>query len=154
MQKAELTALVDAACANWGSPVGDKTQLYRTWWRYLSDVEYQAALSALDDFVIAGQRFMPRVGEIRRSALNSTNGWYELPDLEGAWALAASRWSAVDMGVEPVFTGNADLDALIGDAMRQAGAVDKRAFSEAWNHVRAVAEQSRYQLPEEAPGLS
>lgn len=153
MQKAELTGLVDLACSNWGSPDGDKIALYRTWWRYLSDLEYGTVLKVLDDMIISCVRWMPRVGDVRRLAIDAGTNGVQVPDVERAWFLAAQRWSAVDMGIDPPSSGDPEIDELIGQAMRLTGSPEKRAFAEGWAHVLQGLQETKYALPGDAPGI-
>lgn len=151
MQKAELTAIVDLVCSNWGSPDGGKVPLYRTWWRYLSDVEYSDVLTVIDNMIIENVRWMPRVGEVRRLAIDNANGFSHYPDGERAWFLAAQRWEAVAMGIDPPGSGDEKIDELVGIAMREAGTPEKRAFISAWTNVLRSDELKRYAIPEDAP---
>lgn len=151
MQKAELTAIVDLACSNWGSPDGGKVSLYRTWWRYLADLEYPDVLKTLDELILENVRWMPRVGEIRRTTIDRSNGSGRIPDAERAWFLAAQRWEAVTMGIDPPGSGDEEIDELIGIAMREAGTPEKRAFVSSWTLVLQRDELQRYALPEDAP---
>lgn len=153
MQKPELSALVDAVMATWGTDSTDKLAMYRTWWRYLSDLDARDVTAVIDQAVLAGERWMPRVGDVRQAAMDRASGKAPLPDAERAWALAASRFSATDMGTDAASSGDDELDELIGEAMRRAGGADKRAFVEAWAGVRAEAVADRYALPEDAPEL-
>ena len=151
MQKAELTAIVDLACSNWGSPDGGKVSLYRTWWRYLADLQYEDVLKTVDGMILENIRWMPRVGEIRRVTIDRSNGSGRIPDVERAWFLAAQRWEAVTMGIDPPSSGDEEIDKLIGIAMREAGTPEKRAFVSSWSGVLQRDELQRYALPEDAP---
>lgn len=153
MQKTELSSLVDAVIATWGTDATDKLALYRTWWRYLSDLEASDVTAVIDQAVLSGERWMPKVGEIRQGAMDLASGKAPLPDAERAWALAASRFSATDMGTDAASSGDDELDELVGRAMRLAGGADKRSFAEAWATVRAEAVAIRYALPADAPEL-
>jgi hypothetical protein len=151
LQKAELTSIVDLACSNWGSPDGGKVSLYRTWWRYLADLEYSDALKTVDGMILENFRWMPRVGEIRRVTIDRTTGFEKIPDVERAWFLAAQRWEAVTMGIDPPGSGDEEIDKLIGIAMRETGTPEKRAFVSSWANVLQRDELERYALPEDAP---
>lgn len=94
---------------------------------------------------------MPRVGEIRRVTIDRVTGSSHLPDAERAWFLAAQRWEAVSMGVDPPSSGEEEIDKLIGVAMREAGTPEKRAFVSSWSSVLQRDELQRYALPEDAP---
>ena len=153
MLKPELSALVDSVMATWGTESTDKLVMYRTWWRYLSDVDAADVTAVIDQRVLAGERWMPRVGDVRQAAMDRASGKAPLPDAERTWALAAARFSATDMGTDAASSGDDELDEMIGEAMRRAGGSDKRAFAEAWAGVREEAIAIRYALPEDAPEL-
>lgn len=154
MQKHELTQIVDAVCSNWNIHSDDKVSLYRTWWRYLSDLSYEDTLKIIDGFVVSGMRFPPRVGDVRRRVVDLTSEAPPLPSDDVAWAHAHSRWDAVALGMEPPLTGQTEIDNAISAAMRQASRPEKYAFTEAWETVRSEIESERYGLPDNAPELS
>ena len=153
MQKPELTTIVDAVCSNWNRDDENKINLYRTWWRYLSDLDYEATLKVIDGLIVSGSPWMPRVGDVRRAVIDATSGVPALPHDEVAWSHAEARWNAAALGVEPEVTGSPATNEAISKAMRLAGRPDRRAFIEAWEQVRAEVEADRYGIPDEAPGL-
>lgn len=153
MQKPELTALVDTVCSNWNRDDENKINLYRTWWRYLSDLDYDATLKVVDGLIVSGTPWMPRVGDVRRAVIDLTSEAPPLPQDEVAWSHAEARWNAVALGVEPPITGSPATDEAIGSAMRLAGRPDRRAFIEAWEQVRSEIDADRYGIPEQSPGL-
>lgn len=156
MNRTELTAIVDTMVAAWQVEIADRKTLYRTWWRYLADIEYAAALAALDARVVAGDRWAPRVGEIRRAAIDVMIGAVEWPDGEIAWQYAEDRLRDANSGFAPRSRG-VSLDEAITAAMRAAGTVDgfhKQAFLKAWDTQTATFEQTRYGLPVDAPTVN
>lgn len=154
MTREELAALVDTVIGAWQIEVTDRRSLYRTWHRYLADVEFEAALSAVDARVIAGDHWPPRVGEIRRAAIERGLPPVVWPDGEIAWQAAEDRLRAANSGVIPKARFEPDVEQALSVAMRTAGSVDgfhKQAFLAAWTQQTALFEQSRYGLPENAP---
>jgi hypothetical protein len=153
LQKTELTSIVDTVCSNWTSAETDKVTLYRTWWRYLSDLEYQQTLKIIDELIISGQRWIPRVGDVRRLVMNASARYESLPSSDIAWGYAESRWNAVALGTEPPSSGSPATDSAIGEAMRQSGHPERRAFIASWETVRSSIEMERYALPDDAPSV-
>lgn len=156
MTREELTSIVDTMVAAWQVDIADRKTLYRTWWRYLADVDYVYALAALDARVVAGDRWAPRVGEIRRAAIDLRDGGTaEWPDGEIAWQFAEDRLRDVNSGNEPRQRGAA-LDEALARAMRAAGTSDgyhRQAFLRAWEAETRTFEQQRYGLPLDAPAV-
>lgn len=156
MTREELAALVDTVVGAWQIEVTDRRSLYRTWHRYLADLPFEAALEAVDARVIAGDHWAPRVGEIRRAAIERGLPPLLWPDPDIAWQAAEDRLRAANSGVAP----KARFDPLVEDAlrsaMRAAGTNDgfhKQAFLAAWAQQTAAFEQSRYGLPDNAPSV-
>lgn len=152
MTKAELSAIVDTVIAAWQLEIGDRKTLYRTWWRYLGDLTFTEVLAAVDARVVAGDRWAPRVGELRRSAIDRTSPTSLWPDPDSAWLRVEALLSAANTGVDsrPLFT--VEVEAAIGRAMRAAGTRDgfhKHAFLRAWADETARREQQRYGLPDD-----
>jgi hypothetical protein len=149
----ELAAVVDTMIAAWQIDIADRKTLYRTWWRYLSDVSYDDALAVVDARVVAGDRWAPRVGEIRRAAVDRTIGTVDWPDAEIAWQFAEDRLRDANSGLNPRSRGES-LDQALASAMRAAGTNDgfhKQAFVKAWETETDRFEQTRYGLPDDAP---
>lgn len=153
MQKTELTAIVDTVCSNWVNGETDKITMYRTWWRYLSDLDYQRTLKVIDEIIISGQRWIPRVGDVRRQVIDATEHHEAFPSPEVAWGYAESRWNAVALGTEPPSSGSPAIDSAIGEAMRKSGHAERRAFISAWEKIQLEIEMERYALPENAPSV-
>lgn len=156
MNRKELGALVDTMIGAWQIDVHDRRSLYRTWWRYLADIPYSAALAALDARVIAGDRWAPRVGELRRAAIDRCGDPNEFwPDAEMAWQDVENRLEDANSGVRfRAARFGPDAEEAIGRAMRTAGTRNgyhKQAFIKAWGIETAEYEQRRYGLPENAP---
>jgi hypothetical protein len=149
----ELSTIVDTMVAAWQVDIADRKTLYRTWWRYLADVDYDHALAALDARVVAGDRWAPRVGELRRFAIDRALGPVDWPDPEIAWQFAEDRLRDANSGNQPRSRGPV-LDQAITAAMRAAGTSDgfhKHAFLKAWEAESHRFEQARYGLPDTAP---
>lgn len=156
MNRKELTAIVDTMVSAWQVEVSDRKSLYRTWWRYLSDVPFDAGLAALDARVVAGDRWAPRVGELRRDALDRTLPSVIWPDPEIAWQAAETRLQDANSGVQPRSRFSEEVEASLSRAMRAAGTRDgfhKQAFLAAWTVETRTFEEQRYGLPVDAPAV-
>jgi hypothetical protein len=157
LNRKELAAVVDTMVSAWQVEVADRKSLYRTWFRYLSDVGFDDALAAIDARVVAGDRWAPRVGEIRRTALDRSKAPVDWPDAETAWQRAETRLQDAASGlVEERSTFAIEVEEAIGRAMRRAGTRDgyhKHAFTKAWDLETVAFEQSRYGLPVNPPSV-
>lgn len=151
MTKAELSAIVDTVIAAWQLEVADRKTLYRTWWRYLGDLPFADVVAAVDACVVAGDRWAPRVGELRRSTIDRSTPGLAWPDPDSAWAHVEALLSAANTGIAPHRRLDPTIEAAITRAMRTAGIRDgyhKHAFVRAWAEETARWEQDRYGLPD------
>lgn len=150
MQKAELSEIVDLAHAAFGAGVPEKIT-YVTWWRYLGDLDARALQRAVDRHVVAGDRFLPRPGELRRTVIDATSPEV-LPDAAVAWGLAKARLDAVASGMNIPLSGSLEVDLAVGEVLRGSPAHrEERAFKAAWDAHIARRCADRYALPDEVP---
>lgn len=156
MDRKELSAIVDTVVAAWQVDIADRKTMYRTWFRYLSDLDFEMVLAAVDAKVVAGERWAPRVGEIRRDAIDRLHGQSRWPDAETAWQFVEDRLEAANSGFTAAPHGDSEVDEAIGRAMRTCGTRNgfhKQAFIRAWNNETVLFEQTRYGLAADAPGV-
>jgi hypothetical protein len=155
VNRKELAAIVDTMVSAWQVEITDRKSLYRTWFRYLSDVPFDAGLAALDARVVAGDRWAPRVGELRRAALDRVNGAVDWIDNETAWQHAEWLLQSANSGISTTTRRyDPEVEAAVSRAMKRAGTRDgfhKQAFIKAFEIETAEFEQRRYGLPAEAP---
>jgi hypothetical protein len=155
MDRKQLATIVDTVLAAWQVDTRDVKTVYRTWHRYLADVDFAAALAAVDAAVVTGERWAPRVGEIRRAAIDATDPAPAWPTADAAWAIAEARLRAVHSGVSMPSHGEV-VDAAVARAMAAAVTTDsfhRQAFFDAWAVETRAREIARYGLGDDAPGV-
>lgn len=147
MTKEELQDLADQVIANWNLALGGEPRkaFYRTWFRYLGDLEAPAVQAVIDGLVVADKPFPPRAGTVRRTVL--ADALTDVPTLEHAWAQAVGRLRAVEQGTWT------EVSPLVGQALAEAGLTgttrdDREAFTRAWRRVVEALELERLGLPE------
>jgi hypothetical protein len=142
--KEELTAIADVVLVNWNlNLAGDRrAAFYRTWWRYLRDLDGVTCRAAVDRWVLDDKPFPPRAGTIRREVLLPASE--ELATLEQAWSQAQARLRAVRQGTWT------ECSPLVLEALRRCGAQeDEQAFTRAWRDVVAEVEARFLALPDD-----
>jgi hypothetical protein len=144
MTKQELVNVVNVINANWPQADADPKAQYEMWWRYLGDLDEENVSSVVDALVIEASQWRPRVGEIRRRAIDGDKSW---PTPDGAWAIAEERRKCADMGVEAPALDSGVLSVL-GEAMRGSRGQGKSGFMAEWQSALA----RRYGLP--SPSLN
>lgn len=140
MNKQELVNVVSIINANWPQNDADQRSQLEMWWRYLGDLDAEAVNKVVDEIVIEAAQWRPRVGEIRRKAIDGDKVW---PTPDGAWAIAEERRKCADMGVEPPVLDQ-ELTEVIGEAMRGSRGQGKGGFIAEWQAAMA----RRYGLPD------
>ena len=148
MQKAELTEIVDLAHSAFGAGTPEKIT-YQSWWRYLGDLTAADVQRALDVYVVSGERFLPRPGELRRAVIDRLHPEV-LPDANQAWAIAKARLEAVATGMDIPLSGSMETDLAVGEVLRGSPANrEERAFKAAWDATITRRCADRYALPEQ-----
>jgi len=133
MTKAEMVAIVNLVNATWAPGDMDLKDVYAAWWRYLEDLDVSTVQAIVDELVIDAAPWRPKVGEIRRRAIDGPGGW---PSPDAAWALAEACRFAADSGTDvPEMPNGAS--RLLGECMRSSRYGGKAAFIEAWRAVTA-----------------
>jgi hypothetical protein len=142
----ELTAIAGSVIVNWGLELNSERRkdFYRTWWRYLGDLDAVAVRTAVDATILADKPFAPRAGTIRRMVFAE-----QLADVitaDAAWAQAVDRIRAVQQGTWT------DLAPLVARALAESGVHgtsrdDHEAFVRAWRRVVEELELERLALP-------
>jgi len=153
VNREELTAIADTVIINWGIDLGGdrRKAFYRTWWRYLGDLEMTSTQLAVDSLVLADKPFAPRAGTIRRMVLAELLSDVMTMDL--AWAQAATRIKSVEQGTW------SDVSPMVAQAMAEAGLTgtgkqDQEAFIRAWRRVVETFELERLGIPAEDTDIS
>lgn len=147
MTRDELATIVNTVYVAWNLDMVNPPRVYDAWMRYLSDLDFDTVMAVVDRAVTAGEKWAPRIGEVRRRAIDSLDPAGEVPAGEIAWQWAENRLRAVNSGVAPTAHPDPRVDQMIGAAMRAAGTGDafhKQAFIGAWEQQVAGYEQERY----------
>lgn len=73
MNKEDLVKIVDKVCAAWNQSLAanSKKEMYTTWFHVLQDLEAGEVDRVIDDLIVEDDRFMPRVGTVRKRVLSS-----------------------------------------------------------------------------------
>lgn len=134
MTRDELTAIADAVMINWGIDLGGdrRKAFYRTWWRYLGDLDSTSVQGALDRLILADKPFAPRAGTIRRMVMSDLLSDVLTVDL--AWAQAVERIRAVQQGTWTTVAPLVGL-AMERSAVNSNSKDDREAFVRAWRTV-------------------
>lgn len=133
MTKQELIDLVNMINATWPPPEMDQKAVYNTWWRYLGDLELQQVQPVVDELIIESSPWRPKVGEVRRRAIDGGNVW---PSPDAAWELAEACRRAADTGIE--VPGLPDgVAGPLGECMRGSRFGGKAGFLELWKQKTA-----------------
>lgn len=102
MTRAELVKLVEQAFATYNQNLpGDEDKLktlYAAWYDLLHDVEYDVAKSAFLRLAVNAQ-YLPRPGELRRTAINMAKGIPQFDDPLVAWGKFLSIIKNINSGV-------------------------------------------------------
>lgn len=71
MTKEEIVKIVDRVCSAWNQNLvmSAKKEMYETWYHVLQDIDGVNVLRVIDDLIIEDERFMPRVGTVRKRVL-------------------------------------------------------------------------------------
>lgn len=154
MDRKQLVAIADTVRSGWNLDVGDLKLMYRTWWRYLHDLEFEAVLATVDQSITSGEKWPPKVGELRRRSIDA--GRAHWPSAEQAWVLVEGRLAAANTGLPTPTSDDPEIDMTVGTAMRTAKTQDgfqKVSFVQAWNEATKERDFRVYGLPGDAPGV-
>jgi hypothetical protein len=100
MTKDEFPKLIDLVIASWNLQVAGtkRIDMEKAWWRYLKDIPYDAAVRAIDKLVVRDGP-PPRVGAVRRLAMEDNPLIKLPPEPTEAWAQAREFASSLDAGI-------------------------------------------------------
>ena len=146
--KAELQDLADDVILNWNLDLGGdrRKAFYRTWYRYMQDLEYVEVRKAIDELIITDKPFPPRAGTVRRMV--RSGALIGAVTVDQAWAQAKDRIGAVQQGTWT------EVAPLVGQALLESGIKgvsreDHEAFTRAWRKVVEEFELRILGLPPE-----
>jgi hypothetical protein len=96
----ELAAVVKDVSVNWSLPtMGPQYQeRCKLWWEYLHDLEFDLVNSAIKQIIFLDQRFAPRVGQVRRLAIDMKLK-DSIPSPSEAWSQFRSAIDASESGI-------------------------------------------------------
>ena len=149
MTDQEVIAVVDRVCSAWNQNLATlaKKEMYSTWMHVLSDLDNAAVRRVIDDLIIDDERFMPRVGTVRKRVLSKTVGAVP-PDPIVAWQQFRVAAEAAGSGV-----GTVDLHDLVRVALGRLGGTgafgmhtngDRESFFTVYRAVVSEWEQVHY----------
>ena len=148
MEKTELAEVVKQVSINWNLPTMGPPFLERCrlWWDYLNDLEIDLIDQAVRQIITLDQRFVPRVGQVRRLAIDLGQG-DPIPSPPEAWAQFRSAIGGSEAGVP--FEKPHDLVAKTMKSFPNSGAAlrtnsDRELFLSAFGAIVAEAEKERY----------
>lgn len=156
MTRAELVKIVEQAFATYNQNLpGDEEKLktlYGAWYDLLHDVEYGVAKKAFLRLAVNAQ-FLPRPGEIRRSALNMANKIPVFDDALIAWGKFIGLMRDVNSGVR---SGD-EVQKPLSETIKQLGGAalgmhtnsDREAFCRVYETILMRALEDIYEPKEQ-----
>lgn len=149
MDKDDLARVVKRVSVNWNLPTAGPPFQERCvlWWDFLNDIEIDLADKAIKQIIALDQKFPPRVGQIRRIAIDMKLEGNPIPSPPEAWAQFRQAIDASESGIS--FRKPHD---LIGQTMRSfpnngAGLrtnSDRELFLSAYGKIVEEVEKERY----------
>ena len=149
MDKDDLARVVKRVSVNWNLPTAGPPFQERCvlWWDFLNDIETDLVNEAIKQIITLDQKFPPRVGQIRRLAIDMKLKEDPIPSPPEAWAQFRQAIDASEAGV--YFRKPHD---LVGRAMKSfpnSGTAlrtnsDRELFLSAYGKIVADAEKERY----------
>ena len=148
VEKSDLVPIVKKVSINWdaatgGPPFKERCSL---WWKFLEDLSADSVNEAVDQIIVLDQQRLPRVGQVRRLAIDLALG-DEIPAAPQAWSQFRAAIDAAESGVS--FDKPHD---LVGETMRSfpkngAGLrtnSDRELFLKAYETIVLKEERNRY----------
>lgn len=140
----ELREVADTVISAWmlNMTPEQRKGFYRTWWRYLYDLDVAAVFGVVDELVLANRRDAPRPGAVRLQVLSSGH-----LSADEAWGLVQERLRCLETGAE-----GPSIPPTVSAAMRAVGLngrskPDGFAFREAYKESVARELAARYVPP-------
>jgi hypothetical protein len=155
MTRAELVTLVDQAYATYNQNLptdGDRLKaVYMAWFSLLHDLDIKEARAAFTHLAVV-ERFMPRPGDVRRTAINRRNNFTQFEDAVSAWGKFVGIVRDTNSGV-PITVGVSEalrgtMKALGEAAYHMHTNSDRDAFSKTYDRVVSEIDERRYAVPE------
>ena len=148
MEKEELPLIVKEICINWDAPTTGPPFKERCalWWKHLADLSKKDVDAAVSELILLDQNFIPRVGQVRRLAIDLVRK-DPIPTAPEAWSQFRAAIEGSESGVP--FQKPHD---LVGKTMRlfpNSGAslrtnADRTLFLQAYDKMVNDEERERY----------
>ncbi len=148
VEKSDLVPIVKKISINWDAATGGPPFKERCtlWWKFLKDLSADSVNEAVDQIIVLDQQRLPRVGQVRRLAIDLLLG-DEIPATPQAWSQFRAAIDGAEAGTQ--FAKPHD---LVGETMRSfpkngAGLrtnADRELFLKAYEAVVLKAERNRY----------
>lgn len=155
MTKTELASLVEQAYATYNQQLPTESErlkaVYAAWYALLHDLDYKEATNAFTHLAVTAQ-FMPRPGDIRRTAINRRNNYTPFEDALSAWGTFIAVIRDVNSGV-PNKVGLSEALRLTVQALGTAAYnmhtnSDRDAFVRIYEAVVSEINERRYAVPD------
>jgi hypothetical protein len=155
MNKLELADIVDQAYATFNAALPQEElrekAVYRAWYDVLHDVEYQEAKRAILDLAVKTV-FLPKPGDVRRSAINSRIGMTQFDDPYVAWGKLLTISHEINSGQFPTLkiseARSITLKNLGPGAYGLHTNGDRDMFIRVYDHVVQELSATHYQIPD------
>jgi hypothetical protein len=155
MNKLELADIVDQAYATFNAALPQEElrekAVYRAWYDVLHDVEYQEAKRAILDLAVKTV-FLPKPGDVRRSAINSRIGMTQFDDPYVAWGKLLTISHEINSGQFPTLKISEDLSITLKNLGPGAYGLhtngDRDMFIRVYDHVVQELSATHYQIPD------
>jgi hypothetical protein len=149
MEKEELAKVVRKVSINWNAATAGPPfqERFALWWKFLSDLSKADVDAAVDQIIVLDQQWMPRVGQVRRLAIDLALD-DPIPSRPQAWAQFRAAITGSESGTQFVKPHD-----LVGQTMRSfpnKGAAlrtnsDRELFLQAYDQIVGNEERERYQ---------
>jgi hypothetical protein len=155
MNKLELADIVDQAYATFNAALPQEElrekAVYRAWYDVLHDVEYQEAKRAILDLAVKTV-FLPKPGDVRRSAINSRIGMTQFDDPYVAWGKLLTISHEINSGQFPTLKISEALSITLKNLGPGAYGLhtngDRDMFIRVYDHVVQELSATHYQIPD------
>lgn len=148
MNKEELVKIVDKVCSAWNQApaANSKKDMYTTWFHVLADLDAGDVDLAIDDLIVEDERFMPRVGTVRKRVLAAKVGAPPEPII--AWQQFRALAETAHSGDSPI-----DVHDLVRVTLTRLGGAgafslhtngDREMFIAVYKTVLAEWEKQNY----------
>jgi len=155
MNKLELAEIVEQAYATFNIALPQEESrekaIYRAWYDVLHDIEYTEARRAILDLAVKTS-FLPKPGDIRRTAINSRIGMTQFDDAYVAWGKWMTLMQEVNSGKPPSIEMTPELSEVVKKlgwaayAMHTNG--DRDVFIRVYDQAVQELSSEHYRIPD------